>query len=83
MLMASTHSTSTDAVDVGLAEEGHDQGDADRRAASPSTNSGTVRLRLGPAPSRSRLAIGTSSASLRPKSKVSMRRKCSTSSVSV
>jgi hypothetical protein len=47
-----------------------------------SAKSGAASARLGPTPSRSRRAIGTSSASLRPKSKVSARRKCSAMSVS-
>ncbi len=44
---------------------------------------GRLRLRLGPAPSHNRLPIGSSPTSVRPKSKVSMRRKCSNSRVSV
>ena len=47
-----------------------------------SPKSGSASARLGPAPSRIRREIGTSSASLRPKSKVSMRRMCSASRVS-
>ena len=51
-------------------------------SGSSRRKSGSASDRLGPTPSRSRRVIGTSSASLRPKSKVSMRRKCSASIVS-